>query len=44
MRAVPAELETMIEFGEKEDEPVPPFGIVSVPENDPSVRQLPARE
>ena len=31
MRAVPAELETTMEFGEKEVEPVPPFVVGKVP-------------
>ena len=44
IRAVPFELETMIEFGENVVAPVPPFAIASVPPNDPNVRQLPARE
>ena len=40
MRAVPAEFETMIEFGEKYVEPVPPFAIKFVNIE----RQLPAIE
>jgi hypothetical protein len=40
MSAVPAEFETMIEFGAKDVEPVPPFAMVL--ENDPPPTHVPA--